>query len=171
MVQAIEILKDGSQVCYESDDIEAYDDLVCVTDPDLPRVDLTKVKSMEIAAERTNSEVVYKNTVSISRAQAMGIANARTVTSEPVTIEHSTYYVYLKFEGKRTQRKFIIDEEIAYKIEQIQEDKDFLTKYEPTYHPSAEEVERAINEENSRKKGIWFISGLVVFFLFMIFSM
>ena len=70
MVQAIEILKDGSQVCYESDDIEAYDDLVCVTDPDLPRVDLTKVKSMEIAAERTNSEVVYKNTVSISRVSS-----------------------------------------------------------------------------------------------------
>ena len=48
MVQAIEILKDGSQICYELDDVEAYDDLVCVTDPALPRIDLTKVKTMEM---------------------------------------------------------------------------------------------------------------------------
>lgn len=68
MVQAIEILKDGSQECYQSDDIEIYDDLVCVSNPDLPRIDLTKVKSMEIAAERTSSEVMYKNTVSVTRS-------------------------------------------------------------------------------------------------------
>ncbi len=54
----------------------------------------------------------------------MGIANAQTVTSEPVTVEHSTYYVYLKFQGQRAKRKFIIDEEIADKIERIQEDRD-----------------------------------------------
>ena len=170
MTQAIEILKDGSQVCYESDDIEEYDDLVCVTDPDLPRIDLTKVKSMEIAAERTNSEVMYKNTVMVTRTSANGIANAQTIASEPVTVEHSTYYVYLKFQGQRAKRKFIIDEEIADKIEKIQEDRDFLTKYEPTYHPSAEEVERAEKEEHERKMGIWITSGIALFLLFMIFS-
>lgn len=170
MTQAIEILKDGTQVCYESDDIEEYDDLVCVTDPDLPRIDLTKVKSMEIAAERTNSEVMYKNTVMVTRTSANGIANAQTIASEPVTVEHSTYYVYLKFQGQRAKRKFIIDEEIADKIERIQEDRDFLTKYEPTYHPSAEEVERAEKEEHERRMGIWITSGIVLFLLFMIFS-
>ena len=119
MTQAIEILKDGSQVCYESDDIEEYDDLVCVTDPDLPRIDLTKVKSMEIAAERINSEVMYKNTVMVTRASAKGIATAQTIASEPVTVEHSTYYVYLKFQGQRAKRKFIIDEEIADKEDEL----------------------------------------------------
>lgn len=170
MVQAIEILKDGSQICYESDDVEAYDDLVCVTDPALPRIDLTKVKTMEIVSERTKSEVMYKNTVSVSRTSAMGIANAQTVTSEPVIVEHSTYYVYLKFQGQRARRKFIIDEEIADKIERIQEDRDFLTKHEPTYHPSAEELEQAAKEENDRKVGIWILSGVALFLLFLIFS-
>lgn len=170
MTQAIEILKDGSQVCYESDDIEEYDDLVCVTVPDLPRIDLTKVKSMEIAAERINSEVMYKNTVMVTRTSAKGIANAQTIASEPVAVEHSTYYVYLKFQGQRAKRKFIIDEEIADKIERIQEDRDFLTKYEPTYHPTAKEVEQAEKEEHERKMGIWITSGIVLFLLFMIFS-
>ena len=152
MTQAIEILKDGSQVCYESDDIEEYDDLVCVTDPDLPRIDLTKVKSMEIAAERTSSEVMYKNTVMVTRTSAKGIANAQTIASEPVTVEHSTYYVYLKFQGQRAKRKFIIDGEIADKIERIQEDRDFLTKYEPTYHPVPK---RSNRQKKKNTKGRW----------------
>lgn len=37
---------------------------------------------------------------------------ARTDTSEPVQVKHSTYYAYLKFLGERKKRKFILDEEI-----------------------------------------------------------
>ena len=169
MVQAIEILKDGSQECYQSDDIEIYDDLVCVSNPDLPRIDLTKVKSMEIAAERTSSEVMYKNTVSVTRSQAKGIVNARTVTSEPVTVEHSTYYVYLKFVGQRNKRKFVIDEEIADKIGQIQEDRDFLEKYEPTYHPTEEEIEKEEKERQEKRDATWLISAIVIFILALMF--
>ena len=45
MAIAVEILKDGSQVLYESDDLESYDDLPCATDPDRAPLDLSKVKS------------------------------------------------------------------------------------------------------------------------------
>lgn len=105
MVQAIEILKDGSQECYQSDDIEIYDDLVCVSNPDLPRIDLTKVKSMEIAD----------------------------------------------------------------KIEQIQEDRDFLEKYEPTYHPTEEEIEKAEKERQEKRDATWLTSAIVIFILALVF--
>ena len=149
MCKAIEILKDGTEVCYESWDIAEFDDLICVTDPNLPRIDLTKVKSIELTAERVSSEVYYKNITSVSRSSVRGIATARTETVEPVEVKHSTYYAYLKFQGERKERKFILDEEIAQKIQQIQEDRDFIGKYEPTYHPSKEEIDEA---ENLKKK-------------------
>ena len=149
MCKTIEILKDGTEVCYESWDIAEFDDLVCFANPKLPRIDLTKVKSIELTAERVSSEVYYKNITSVSRSSVRGIATARTDTVEPVEVPHSTYYAYLKFQGERKERKFILDEEIAHKIQQIQEDRDFIGNYEPTYHPSNEEMEEA---ENLKKK-------------------
>ena len=163
MCKAIEILKDGTEVCYESVNITEFDDLVCVTEPNFPRIDLTKVKSMELAAERISSEVYYKNITSVSRSSARGIITARTDTSEPVEVKHSTYYAYLKFQGERKKRKFIIDEEIAQKIQEIQEDRDFKGKYEPTYHPSDEEMEEEENRQKENERiGCAMIAVMVV---------
>lgn len=92
---------------------------------------------------------ITKKITSVSRSSVRGIATARTDTVEPVEVPHSTYYAYLKFQGERKERKFILDEEIAHKIQQIQEDRDFIGNYEPTYHPSNEEMEEA---ENLKKK-------------------
>ena len=149
MCKAIEILKDGTEVYYESTDIDEFDDLVCVTDPNLPRIDLTKVRSMELAAERVSSEVYYKNITSVTRSFSNGYVMGRTDTSEPVDVKHSTYYAYLKFKGERKERKFIIDEEIAQKIQEIQEDREFKGKYEPTYHPRKKR-----KKLKGRKKGL-----------------
>ena len=97
MCKAIEILKDGTEVCYESWDIAEFDDLVCFANPKLPRIDLTKVKSMELTAERVSSEVYYKNITSVTRSFSKGYVMGRTDTSEPVEVNHSTYYAYNYF--------------------------------------------------------------------------
>ncbi len=126
MTLAIEILKDGSEVTYESDDIDEYDDLFCISDDNLPPIDLTKVKDVDIEAERVNSEVAYKEIISDSRSFAKGYHYTQTRSYEPVSVEHSIYYAYLKFEGQRKRRKFILDEEIVNKIYLIQQIKNLL---------------------------------------------
>ena len=166
MCKAIEILKDGTEVYYESTDIDEFDDLICVSDPNLPRIDLTKVRSMELAAERVSSEVYYKNITSVTRSFSNGYVMGRTDTSEPVDVKHSTYYAYLKFKGERKERKFILDEEIAQKIQEIQEDREFKGKYEPTYHPSKEEMQEAQRQEKrSERIGCAMIAAVVIAFM------
>ena len=163
MAIAVEILKDGSQVLYESDDLESYDDLPCVTDPERAPLDLSKVKSWDIETTRTSVEVSYAENHSFTRAYSpgTGIAGAHTVTVSPVTYEHSVYYCYLKFEGQRAKRKFVLDSEIGTKIDQILEDRDFFGKYEPTYHPTKEEIETAIRETYEKNMGCIFIVGMI----------
>ena len=167
MTLAIEILKDGSEVTYESDDIDEYDDLVCISDDNLPPIDLTKVKDVDIEAERVNSEVAYKEIISDSRSFAKGYHYTQTRSYEPVSVEHSIYYACLKFEGQRKRRKFVLDEEIVNKIYLIQQDKEFIGKYEPTYHPTPEEIQKQIQDKNNRMWGWIFIVGMVV----LIFSL
>lgn len=171
MCEAIEILKDGSQIVYVSDDIETYDDLYCDSNPELPPLDLTKVKSYDIFTERTESEVVYKQIYSGTNGYVHGkFIGARTTTSEPITIQHTDYYVYLKFEGERRKRKFIVDGSILQKIDEIQEDREFLNKYEPTYHPSLEEIRKEQEEERAKKWGCFVIIGFLLLILCMIFG-
>ena len=57
MCGAFEILKDGSQIVYVSDDIETYDDLSYDPNPELPLLDLTKVKSYDILLKEPNQRL------------------------------------------------------------------------------------------------------------------
>ena len=48
----------------------------------------------------------------------------------------------------------MLDSEIGTKIDQILEDRDFFGKYEPTYHPTKEEIETANRETYEKKYGL-----------------
>ena len=54
-----------------------------------------------------------------------------------------------------------MDSEIGTKIDQILEDRDFLGKYEPTYHPTKEEIETATREAQAKNMGCIFIVGMI----------
>lgn len=96
-------LKDSSEVTYESDDIDENYDLVCISDENLPPIDLTKVKDVDIEAERINSEVSYKEIFSDSRSFAKGYHYPKTRSYEPVTIKHSIITPILNLMGKRNE--------------------------------------------------------------------
>ncbi len=142
MYYAIEILPDEQKRIYASDDITFYDDMRCLSVSQEPHLDLTQVAEWTVEAERISRTTYTEMQKSYSVLQhELKLAFAYHLTPVTFTEEHSRFYSIFTFrDGSR--RKFIIDEEVGAKINQINEDLNFFELYKPKFHiPFTQEVE------------------------------